>query len=34
MQCYFVEPTQAIDLILKLLEVSSNVEEEFLELSG
>ena len=34
MQCYFVEPTQAIDLILKLPEVSSNVEEEFLELSG
>ena len=33
MQCCFVERTQALDLILKLPEVSSNVEEEFLEVS-
>ena len=33
MQCCFVERTQALYLILKLPEVSSKVEEEFLEVS-
>ena len=33
MQRYFVEQTQTLDLIRKLPEVSSNVEEEFFEVS-
>ena len=33
MQCYFVKRTQALDLITKLPEVSSNVVEELLEVS-
>ena len=33
MQCHFVERTQALDLILKLPQVSSNVVEELLEVS-